>query len=224
MRENDPTAPADETSRPAIGVVLADDHAVVRSGLRMLLEAEPDITVLAEASDVDSAARYVLGHKPQVLVLDLNMGNESSLPEIPRILERNPATAIVVLTMQDDPAYAREALGGGALGYVLKQAADEELIEAVRLAAAGETYLNPRLGAKLAATPLTSNGALSGLTDREVEVLRLIALGHTNSDIADQLFLSVRTIETHRAHIQQKTRRSSRPELVRYAIDNGLLE
>jgi DNA-binding NarL/FixJ family response regulator len=132
MRENEPAATVDEAPQPTIGVVLADDHAVVRSGLRMLLEAEPDIAVLAEASDVDSAARYVLGHKPQVLVLDLNMGDHSSLPEIPRIVERSPGTAIVVLTMQDDPAYAREALGGGALGYVLKQAADEELIEAVR--------------------------------------------------------------------------------------------
>jgi two-component system response regulator NreC len=197
---------------------------VVRSGLRMLLDAEPDIDVLAEAEDIDSAARYVLGHKPRVLVLDLNMGSESSLPEIPRLVERSPGTAIVVLTMQDDPAFAREALGGGALGYVLKQAADEELIEAVRLAAKGETYLNPRLGAKLASAPQTSNGALDGLTDRELEVLRLIALGHTNSEVAAQLFLSVRTIETHRAHIQQKTRRSSRPELVRYAIDHGLLE
>lgn len=212
------------TDDETIGVVLADDHAVVRSGLRMLLEAEPDITVLAEAEDIDGASRYVLGHKPRVLVLDLNMGSDSSLPEIPRLVERSPGTAIVVLTMQDDPAFAREALGGGALGYVLKQAADEELIEAVRLAAKGETYLNPRLGAKLASAPQTSNGALDGLTQRELEVLRLIALGHTNSDIAAQLFLSVRTIETHRAHIQQKTRRTSRPELVRYAIDHGLLE
>lgn len=212
------------TDDETIGVVLADDHAVVRSGLRMLLDAEPDITVLAEAEDIDGAARYVLGHKPRVLVLDLNMGSDSSLPEIPRLVERSPGTAIVVLTMQDDPAFAREALGGGALGYVLKQAADEELIEAVRLAAKGETYLNPRLGAKLASAPQTSNGALDGLTQRELEVLRLIALGHTNSDIAAQLFLSVRTIETHRAHIQQKTRRTSRPELVRYAIDHGLLE
>jgi two-component system response regulator NreC len=220
----DETGADDGAQTKAIGVVLADDHAVVRSGLRMLLEAEPDITVLAEAADVDSAARYVLGHKPQVLVLDLNMGDASSLPEIPRLVERSPGTGIVVLTMQDDPSFAREALGGGALGYVLKQAADEELIEAVRLAAAGETYLNPRLGAKLAATPQAAKGALNGLSEREVEVLRLIALGHTNSDIAAQLFLSVRTIETHRAHIQQKTRRSSRPELVRYAIDNGLLE
>lgn len=207
-----------------IGVVLADDHAVVRSGLRMLLDAEPDIAVLAEAADVDSASRCVLGHKPGVLVLDLNMGSESSLPAIPKILERSPDTAIVVLTMQEDPAFAREALRSGALGYVLKHAAGEELIEAVRLAASGETYLNPKLGAKLAAAPAISDAQADGLSRRELEVLRLIALGHTNAQIAEQLFLSVRTIETHRAHIQQKTHRSSRPELVRYAMDHGLVD
>ncbi len=206
-----------------IGVVLADDHAVVRTGLRMLLDAEPDIVVLAEAADVEATKRYVLGHRPRVLVLDLNLGDENSLPTIPEMVERSPDTAIVVLTMQDDPAFAREALRAGALGYVLKHAAHEELIEAVRLAAVGETYLNPKLGAKLAAAPEASE-ALDGLSEREVEVLKLIALGHTNAQIAEQLFLSVRTVETHRAHIQQKSRRSSRPELVRYAIDHGLLE
>jgi two-component system response regulator NreC len=216
--------PADAgDSEAEIGVVLADDHAVVRSGLRMLLDAEPDIVVLAEAADVESAKRFVLGHRPRVLVLDLNMGDENSLPTIPEIVERSPGTAIVVLTMQDDPAFARQALRAGALGYVLKHAAHEELIEAVRLAAAGENYLNPKLGAKLAAAPEPSE-ALDGLSDREVEVLKLLALGHTNAQIAEQLFLSVRTVETHRAHIQQKTRRSSRPELVRYAIDHGLVE
>jgi len=213
---------ASEQTTP-ITVVLADDHAVVRSGLRMLLEAESDIEVLAEAADVESTARYVLGHKPAVLVLDLNMGPESSLPLIPDFLARSPETAIVMLTMQDDPAFAREALRAGTLGYVLKHAAGEELIQAVRLAAAGESYLNPKLGAKLAAAPPATNGRLDGLTERELEVLRLIALGHTNAQIGEQLFLSVRTIETHRAHIQQKTRRSSRPELVRYAMDNKLL-
>lgn len=219
-----PDSETPSSATPTIGVVLADDHAVVRSGLRMLLEAEPDIEVLAEAADVDSTSRYVLGHKPTVLVLDLNMGPESSLPAIPDLLARSPETAIVVLTMQDDPAFAREALRAGALGYVLKHAAGEELIEAVRLAAAGETYLNPRLGAKLASAPATSDGQLDGLTQREIEVLRLIALGHTNAQIAEQLFLSVRTIETHRAHVQQKTNRSSRPELVRYAMDHGLVD
>ncbi|NLT06599.1 MAG: response regulator transcription factor [Solirubrobacterales bacterium] len=208
----------------AIGVVLADDHAIVRSGLRMLLDAEPDIAVLAEAEDVDSAARYVLGHKPEVLVLDLNMGEDSSLPAIPDMIRRSPGTAIVVLTMQDDPAFAREALGAGARGYVVKHSAGEELLEAVRVAARGETYLSPKLGARLAAAPPSGADALDGLSDREVEVLKLIALGHTNAEIAGQLYLSVRTIETHRAHIQQKTRRTSRPELVRYALDHGLVE
>jgi two-component system response regulator NreC len=205
-----------------IRIVLADDHAVVRSGLRLLLDAEPDFEVIAEASDVDSAKRYVRGHHPAVLVLDLNMPGGSSLEAIPLIREESPETQIVVLTMQQEPAFAREALGGGALGYVLKEAADDELVEAVRRAAAGESFLNPRLGARLASEP--PPGPPDDLSEREVDVLRLIALGHTNAEIAQQLYLSVRTVETHRAHIQQKLRLSSRAELVGYAIERGLLE
>jgi two-component system response regulator NreC len=143
---------------------------------------------------------------------------------IPEIRAGVPATAIVVLTMQEDPAFAREALRAGALGYVLKEAADEELLQAVRLATDGETYLNPRLGARLAAEPSAPNGPPDDLTEREVEVLRLIALGHTNSEIAGQLYLSVRTIESHRAHIQQKIRRTSRAELVHYALQHGFVD
>jgi two-component system response regulator NreC len=208
----------------AITIVLADDHAVVRSGLKMLLDGEPGISVVAEASDVASAARCVLGHRPTVLVLDLNMGEESSLPAIPRIREQTPETSIVVLTMQSDPASASEALRSGAAGYVLKQSVGEELVQAVRLAAAGETYLNPKLGAMLAAQPPPSEIDTDGLTQRELEVLELIALGHTNAAIAEQLFLSTRTIETHRAHIQRKTGCSTRAELVRYALDRGLVK
>ena len=126
--------------------------------------------------------------------------------------------------MQDDPAFARQALQAGALGFVLKEAADEELLEAIRLAAAGDTYLNPRLGAKIAAAPPEPAGPPDDLTQREVEVLRLIALGHTNVEIGEQLFLSVRTVETHRAHIQQKLRRSTRAELVRYALEHKLVD
>ena len=188
----------------------------------MLLDAEPDFEVVAEAGDVDSAKRYVRGHKPSVLVLDLNMPGEPTLPAIPTLREEFPNTQIVVLTMQDDPAFAREAMRAGALGYVLKEAADSELVDAVRTAASGDTYLHPRLGARLAAEPERS--ALDGLTEREREVLKLIALGHTNSEIADQLYLSVRTVESHRAHIQQKLRLATRAELVRYALDNGLIE
>ena len=208
----------------SVTIVLADDHQVVRSGLRMLLEAEPDFEVVAEAGDVDAARRYVLGYKPTVLVLDLNMPGGSSLEAIPAAGEASPETAVVVLTMQEDPAFAREALQAGARGYVLKHAAGTELVQAIRAAADGRTWLNPQLGARMAATPDGPTGPLAELSEREVEVLRLIALGHTNNEIAGQLFLSVRTVETHRAHIQQKLGLSTRAELVRYVLENDLIE
>ncbi len=205
-----------------IGVVIADDHAVVRRGLKQVLGAEPDLEVLAEAGDIDDARRFVRGHHPQVLVLDLNLPDGSSLKHIPSIRAESPDTQIVVLTMQNEPAYAREALSAGALGYVLKDAAETELVEAVRRAAGGDTYLNPRLGARVAAEP--PPGPPDGLSEREVEVLRMISLGYTNAEIAAQLYLSVRTVETHRAHIQQKLRLGSRAELVRYALDHKLIQ
>ena len=207
-----------------ITVVLADDHAVVRKGLRLLLEAEPGMQVLAEAGTVPDAVRMAKAHRPNVLVLDLNMPGGSGLEAIPTILEQPEPTAIVVLTMQNDPSLARQALQAGALGFVLKEAADDELLGAIRLAAKGETYLNPRLGARLAAQPDVPVGPPDDLSDRELEVLKLIALGHTNAEIGNQLFLSVRTVESHRAHIQQKTRRTTRAELVRYALEHGLVE
>jgi two-component system, NarL family, response regulator NreC len=191
----------------------------------MLLGASDDIEVVAEAGDVDGALRSVLGHKPDVLVLDLNMpGSLTSLEALPEIRARSAETATVVLTMQEDPEYARLALRGGALGYVLKEAADTELVEAVRRAAEGKTYLNPSLGARLAATPEVPEGPPDNLSEREAEVLRLIALGHTNTEIGEQLFLSVRTVETHRAHVQQKLGLTTRAELVRYALDHGFLD
>jgi two-component system response regulator NreC len=203
-----------------VRIVLADDHAVVRSGLRLLLDAEADFEVVAEAGDVESARRYVRGHHPRVLVLDLNMAGELSIESIPQMREEAPDTQIVVLTMQTEPVFAREALAAGALGYVLKDAAEHELVQAVRNAAAGENYLNPRLGARIAAEP---PGPPDDLSEREVEVLRLIALGHTNAEIAQQLYLSVRTVETHRSHIQQKLRLSTRAELVDYALKRKLI-
>ena len=204
-----------------IRIVLADDHRIVRRGLRLILEGEPDLEVIAEAGDAESARRYVLGHHPAVLILDLNMPGGSSLDAIPVIRAESPGTQIVVLTMQDGPDYAREALASGAIGYVLKEAADTELVEAVRRAAAGEGYLKPGLGARVAAAPTRPPDNLS---QRELEVLRLIALGHTNAEIAGQLYLSVRTVETHRSHIQQKLRLDSRSELVRYALGRGLVD
>ena len=208
-------------SAEAIRIVLADDHAVVRSALRMLLDAEPDLEVVAEAGDVDSTVRYLRGHVPDVLILDLNMPGGPSLEAVPSMLEASPETNIVVLTMQSEPVFAREAMQAGVCGYILKEAADSELVHAVRLAADGKTYLQPELGAQIAAEP---EGPPDDLSDREVEILRLIALGHTNAEIAEQLYLSVRTVESHRAHIQQKLRKSKRSELVRYALERGLLE
>jgi two-component system response regulator NreC len=203
-------------------IVLADDHTVVRNALRLLLDAEPDFEVVAEAGDAEAAIRYVRGHKPTILILDLNMPGGSSLEAVPEIRAASPETEIVVLTMQNEPAYARRALQAGVRGYVLKEAADAELVQAVRGAADGDTYLQPALGAKLAAG--ADERDADELSERERDVLRLIALGHTNAEIAAQLYISIRTVESHRAHIQQKLRVSSRAELVQYALGHGLVE
>ncbi len=187
----------------------------------MLLDAEPDFEVVAEGGTAEEAVRYVRGHKPTVLILDINMPDGSGLDALPLVKEASPDTEVVMLTMQSEPSFAREAIQAGALGFVLKEAADEQLVEAVRLAAAGKTYVQPEMGARLAREP---SGPPDDLTEREVEVLRLIALGFTNTEIGEQLFLSVRTVESHRAHIQQKLGLSTRSELVRYALDHGLVE
>ncbi len=210
-----------EAGTEEIRIVLADDHVVVRSALRMLLDAEPGLEVVAEAGDVDGAIRYIRGHRPEVLILDLNMPGRASLEALPDIAEASPETQVVVLTMQSEPAFAREAMQAGVLGYILKEAADVELVKAVRLAAQGRTYLQPDLGARLAAEPAD---APDDLSDRELEILRFIALGHTNGEIAEQLQISVRTVESHRSHIQQKLHLAKRSELVRYALERGMLD
>src|SRR5690348_4499099 len=207
-----------------VTVVVAGDHHIVRAGVRALLEADEDIEVVAEAADADAALRSVLGHKPDVVLLDLDMaGALTSLEAIPGIAERSPRTRVVVLTMQSEPGLARDAMQAGAAGYLLKDSADGELVEAVHRAAAGGTYVAPRLGAAMAALADEAGRPPGGLTPRELEVLRLIALGHTNAEIAPMLFLSDRTVESHRAHIHEKLRASPRAELVRYALDSGLL-
>jgi two-component system response regulator NreC len=204
-------------------IVIADDHAVMRSGLRMLLDAAEDLDVVGEAGDVEETIRKVRAYKPDVLVLDLHMPGGPSLEAIPELREASPDTRIVVLTMQDSAAFVREALRAGALGYVTKDAADDELVEAIRMAAGDQSYLHPRLGARLATEPEQA-GPPGDLTEREAEILRLIALGHTNTEIAEQLYLSVRTVESHRAHIQQKLRLTKRAELVRYALEHGIVQ
>ena len=222
-----PADPMDELNRDAatvVTIVLADDHAVVRSAVRRVLEFERDFEVVAEAGDVSAALRKVRAYKPSVLVLDLSMPGESSLEAIPRFLEASPSTAIVVLTMRDEPESARTALRAGALAFVLKEAADTELEQAVHAAAEGHAYLNPRLGVRIATEPEETARTPDDLSDRECAVLRLIALGYTNAEIAHELYVSIRTVELHRSHIQHKVRRRSRAELVAYAREHGLFD
>lgn len=205
-----------------VTVVLADDHQLVRDGVKLVLEAEPDIEVVAEADDGDGAARYVLGHKPTILVLDLSMPGKPSYELIPEVSRVSPATSVIVLTMQNEPPFARQAFQAGAKGFVVKQAAASELVAAIRAVTAGGTYINPDLGARLAASPETPTGPPDDLTPREVEVLELLVLGYMNPEIAERLVLSVRTVETHRANIQRKTGCSTRAEIVAYANEHGL--
>jgi two-component system response regulator NreC len=205
-----------------VRVVIADDHPVVRSGLRSLLEAEPDFEVVAEAADAASAERHVRGHKPNVLVIDVSMPGGTGIEAIPRLRANAPDTQIVVLTMRDDPNLARRAIQAGAMGYVLKDAATTELVHAVRRASRGERYLNPQLGAQLAVEP--PRGGPAELSARELEVLRLLALGHTNPEIGETLFISTRTVEAHRARINQKLGLSTRAELVRFALEHRLIQ
>jgi two-component system, NarL family, response regulator NreC len=209
-----------------IRVLLVDDHAVVRSGLRRVLEAEQDIEVVAEAGDMRNAVFEARAHKPDVIVMDVVMPGGSGIEATPAVLREAEDTKVLMLSMQDDPRYVREAFAAGANGYVLKEAADTEVVDAVREVAQGGRYVHPELGARLIAAEAKERAEAEEdpLSDREREVLRLLALGHTNQEIAKMLYLSVRTVETHRAHIMQKLRLSSRAELVRYAIEHSLLE
>lgn len=202
-------------------VVLADDHNVIRAGLRSMLEGEPDLRVIGEASDAASAQKLVKDRLPDVLVLDLQMPGADPASDIQTLRESSPGTAIVVLTMRSDPRKARDLLRAGASGYVLKQAADRKLTEAIRIAAGGGSYIDPELGgalAKLEADPLDS------LNERERELLRLVALGYTNREIGERLFLSVRAIEVNRAKLMEKLGIESRPDLVRFAIEQGVID
>ncbi len=208
-----------------ISVVVVDDHAVVRSGLRLLLESQDDIEVVGEAGNAKDAIFRARALKPDVLLLDVVMPGESGIDVLPQLLKESPDTKVLVLSMQDDPSYVREAFGAGASGYVLKEAADEEVVSAIREVAGGGRYVHPALGARLVAAEAAERAAAEAdpLSDREREILRLLALGHTNQEIAQQLYISVRTAESHRAHIMQKLRLTTRAELVRYALSRGLL-
>ena len=209
----------------AIRVVVVDDHAVVRSGIKLLLDSHDDIEVVGEAGNAKDAVFRVRELSPDVVLLDLIMPGESGIEVLPKLLKEAPEAKVLVLSMQDDPSYVREAFAAGASGYVLKEAADEEVVTAVREIAGGGSYVHPTLGARMVSADAAARAAAEAdpLSDREREILRLLALGHTNQEIAKMLFISVRTAETHRAHIMQKLRLSTRAELVRHALAHGLL-
>ena len=210
----------------AIRVVVVDDHAVVRSGIKLLLDSHEDIDVVGEAGNAKDAIFRVREQTPDVILLDLVMPGEGGIEVLPKLLKEAPDAKVLVLSMEDDPSYVREAFAAGASGYVLKEAADEEVVAAIRDIASGGSYVHPTLGARMVAADAADRAAAEAdpLSDREREILRLLALGHTNQEIAKMLFISVRTAETHRAHIMQKLRLSTRAELVRHALAQGLLD
>jgi len=207
-----------------IEVLIADDHAVVRDGLRTVLERQADtFHVIAEAADVPSVIREVKEHKPDLLTLDLTMPGGSSLAALPQCFIAYPDLAVVVVTMRDDPGYARQALRAGVRGYVLKEAEPAELLHAFRLAVEGGQYLHPELGAAMVASK-SGPKSEAELSEREREVVRLVALGYTNPEIAERLHLGERTVKTYRARAIEKLGISSRAELTAYARREGLME
>lgn len=208
-------------------VALCDDHGVVRAGLRRILDAEPDLTVVGEAASIAEAVELAGEERPDVFVMDIGLPDGSGVAGTADVLAVSPATRVLMLTVHDDVAYLRRAFEAGAAGYLLKEAADVELVAAVRQVAAGHQYVHPTMGAALLAPdapPARLAGPGGELSERELEVLRLIALGLTNPEIAERLYVSVRTVESHRAHIQQKLNVRSRAELVRLARDAGILD
>jgi len=209
-----------------VRVLVCDDHALVRSGLRRLLETEPGVEVVGEAADGDEAVAGVREERPDVLLLDVVLPGRSGIDILPDLAEAAPETRVLLLSMQDDPAYVRRAFSAGADGYLLKEAADSELVQAIHEVADGRRYVHPLLGARLAAAEAAaeSNARVDPLSEREHEVLHLLALGHTNQEIANLLYVSIRTAETHRARIMQKLGLKSRAEIVRYALETGALD
>jgi len=204
-----------------IRVVLADDHNAMRRNLRRLLDAEDGVTVVAEAIDLETATRHVHGHLPHVLIVDLHLPNGSAVATIRQLRRVVPETQIVVLTMEASPAFAKHALNAGALGYVLKEHADRDLIAAVRGAAHGESYITPEVAVGLDAMRIAAE--TDRLSSREIEVLRLTALGHTADEIAEELHISRRTVETHRASLHRKLGLDTRAALVSYALGRHLI-
>jgi two-component system response regulator NreC len=206
-----------------IRVLIVDDHAVLRAGLKLMLDREEDIACVGEAGTAEEGIRAVLRLEPSVVVMDLQMPGMGGIAGVDRLREQFPDVRVLVLSMHDEADEVRRAFEAGADGYVLKTAADEELVRAIRAVAAGERYVHSAVGAILA-QPANSRGPVDELSPREREVLRLLALGYTNQEIAKELVVSVRTVESHRSHVMTKLRASSRAEMVRHDLHAGLLE
>jgi two-component system, NarL family, response regulator NreC len=212
-----------------IRILIADDHTVLRAGLRMLIGAQPDMEVVGEAADGEAAVRKALETRPDVVLMDITMPGSGGLKAIERMREECPKSRVLVLTMHDVPAYLHSALAAGAAGYVVKSAADSELLSAIRSVRRGRTVLDPALAATVVQAALRKRvpgaqvgGSLNLLSPREREVLDLVAQGYTNRQIADRLGLSVKTVETYRTRLVEKLGLRSRADLVRYAVDSGL--
>jgi two-component system response regulator NreC len=204
-----------------IRILLIDDHAILRRGVLLLLEGEPDMDVVGEAGTIDDGLRRATETAPDVVVLDIHLPDGSGITAIRPLLDRVPGAAVVVLSMYDDFDHVRRAFAEGATGYVIKSASSEDLIDAVRHAAHGDLFRSP--GLPDPAHTHDSGDPIDSLSPRELEVLRLLALGNTNHEIADALVVSVKTVETHRAHIMAKLKADSRAALVRHALAAGLL-
>jgi two-component system response regulator NreC len=213
-----------------IRILLADDHAVLRAGLRKLLDSEPDMEVVGEAADGEEALRKTQELTPDIVLMDITMPAMGGLEVTQRIRENSPAIKVLMLTVHDDEGYFHKALRSGAAGYVPKKAADTELFSAIRAAYKGEVFVHPSMTRPLVNELLGAEAVKEAqnhrhrLSKREEEVLRLIAMGHTNQQIADKLFLSVKTVETYKARLMEKLELRGRAELVRYAIQQGLLD
>jgi DNA-binding NarL/FixJ family response regulator len=205
----------------AIRVLIVDDHALLRAGLRSRLEQEHDIDPVGEARSAEEAVTYAKTLQPDVVLLDLLMPKKGGIEAIPEILEASPETRILVVSSQGAVSSVRRALAAGAAGYIPKRSSDHQLLAAIRQIASGDGYLDPALGAELVVSRASS--ALEPLSERERDVLQLLALGYTNQEIGKQLFISVRTVDTHRAHIMMKLALESRAELVMFALANGVI-
>ncbi len=217
----------------SIRIFLADDHTVLRAGLKALLNAEADMQVVGEAEDGDACVRQVVGLRPDVVLMDINMPRCNGLEALAKVRQLLPESRVLILTMHDDPEYLRQVLASGGAGYVLKQAASDELLSAIRAVHGGGVYLHPRHAKVLLEDTLhrpaqtessaPTDSRISTLSEREEEVFRLVALGHRNGEIAEMLHLSVKTVETYKSRMMEKLGLRSRAALVRYALELGIL-